>query len=335
MPVGPQLPEPQPPFIVFTDVDGTIAHKEEDLLQHGRFELPKVPPDGLLLPRQVDFVERATGVRHPCVRCLPSARGSNAVISVATLERFAKLRAAGIKIVVVTGGRLATLASRLPALPVADAYIGESGGRIFYPRKDGLTAAPLVEDMNWRQSMAEASKPDIDERVPPHEREGYVWDVYRDIAKAGLFADTMYATTFRVKAPPEDDNNLLERWREEILTDSSKPYHGKVNVYFNLGMMDVVPPQSGKHRSAAYVLREFGGHWSRTAMLCDDENDMELARMVAKAYVPGFTHPAVEQEVREHPRHFVVASEIAGKEVVATMATDVIMERLCKDLGLD
>jgi len=40
--------------ILFTDIDGTLAHKESDMMELGQFELSSSPAL-LLLPRQVQL----------------------------------------------------------------------------------------------------------------------------------------------------------------------------------------------------------------------------------------------------------------------------------------
>ena len=49
------------------------------------------------------------------------------MISVQTLTALAKLREAGIRLVLITGARMSTLLQRLPFLPAADAFVCENG----------------------------------------------------------------------------------------------------------------------------------------------------------------------------------------------------------------
>ncbi len=63
----------------------------------------------------------------------PSKTGQRGVISSKTLQLCQKLRHRGMPFVLVSGMRSTTLFQRLPYLPRADAYVSESGGRIFYP----------------------------------------------------------------------------------------------------------------------------------------------------------------------------------------------------------
>lgn len=40
----------------------------------------------------------------------------------------------------------------------------------------------------------------------------------------------------------------------------------------------------------------------------DDDNDMELAALVRRAYLPGITAPSVERAVERDPGHFFVSA---------------------------
>lgn len=54
----------------------------------------------------------------------------------------------------------------------------------------------------------------------------------------------------------------------------------------NLGVVDFYPAASGKEAAAAYLMKRFGVPAARTALLCDDDNDLLLAAMVGKAFLP-------------------------------------------------
>lgn len=104
----------------------------------------------------------------------PSSSGRCGVISVQTLHQVQALRAQGVKFVLITGARLSTFYMRLPFLPAADAYVCESGGRIFYPGDTvaGLpTACSLVEDQDWRSSLEYAVGPSEQDVLAPTARQ--------------------------------------------------------------------------------------------------------------------------------------------------------------------
>ena len=92
---------------VFSDVDGTLVHYPDDLSKEDNSLLIHLPP---------------------------SKTGTRGVISRKTLYLCQKLRSVnnGTPLILVSGMRTTTLFQRMPYLPTADAYVCESGGRIFY-----------------------------------------------------------------------------------------------------------------------------------------------------------------------------------------------------------
>jgi 3-deoxy-D-manno-octulosonate 8-phosphate phosphatase KdsC-like HAD superfamily phosphatase len=54
----------------------------------------------------------------------------------------------------------------------------------------------------------------------------------------------------------------------------------------NLGVVDFYPCASGKEGAAAYLMRKLGVPAGRCALLCDDDNDLQLAAIVGKAFLP-------------------------------------------------
>ena len=139
---------------VFSDIDGTLVHypPAHHVMQQDTNDLLYLPP---------------------------SKTGQRGVISFKTLRLCQQLRNEGVPFVLVTGARSTTLFQRLPYLPRADAYVSESGGRIFYPNSsindkvdgmvDGVFVHPqpyegcpsshlepftLVEDLLWRNEIS-------------------------------------------------------------------------------------------------------------------------------------------------------------------------------------
>ena len=145
---------------VFSDIDGTLVH---------------YPHLG-----SVDEGNAADDDGKDLLYLPPSKTGQRGVISSKTLRLCQKLRHGGVPFVLVSGMRSTTLFQRLPYLPRADAYVSESGGRIFYPRPhspddkidglvDGLLVHPkpytgcpsshlnpftIVEDLDWRNEIS-------------------------------------------------------------------------------------------------------------------------------------------------------------------------------------
>lgn len=226
-------------------------------------------------------------------------------VSVKTLERLERLRASGVVLVLVTAARLGTLAARLHGLPVADAYLIESGGRILHFDTEGsppLGAAPLREDMEWRARFERHAGLHFEEQTPPAERSGLVWDCYRRLAgRPGVTIDAGYTTTFRVKGAPED----LERIAAEVASVGGE--EDALQCFYNLGMLDVMPRGSGKVNAARYVMERLGARPEDCVMLCDDQNDLQLAEYVGRAFVPTIAHPAVEAAARARPDHYLLA----------------------------
>lgn len=56
------------------------------------------------------------------------------------------------------------------------------------------------------------------------------------------------------------------------------------------GVADFYPSISGKDGVAIYLMQRFGVTAERTALLCDDDNDMKLAALVGKAFLPSISH---------------------------------------------
>jgi hypothetical protein len=145
------------------------------------------------------------------------------------------------------GARLATLLARLPYIPAADALVCEGGGRIFYPTPahELPTAAPLAEDLAWRELQAAAAGPAGQDGVPPEDREGTLWRFYAQIQQQAaalggkqLRADAAsYTTAFRLKGAPDAVAAAL----------SSLP--PTLTTAVNLGAADVFPATSGKASS--------------------------------------------------------------------------------------
>jgi len=241
--------------IVFSDVDGTLVHYPS------KSSTKENDQDGLLfLP--------------------PSSTGMKGVISYKTLSLCLKIRRKGAKFVLVSGMRTSTLLSRLPYLPVADAYCSEGGGRIFYSipiqntkndidnekiiihPKDTLSPPfQLVEDMDWRKIMEKENaagsqgyenkeehlyNTDFSKKVLPFEqRSGLLWDFARDLVKDGWVLDTKgYATNFRVNLKQQTSDKLLTS--PGFFQNLPSQVPKGINCSVNLGCIDFYPAASGK-----------------------------------------------------------------------------------------
>lgn len=145
-------------------------------------------------------------------------------VSLESLKLAARIRSSGARLVLVTGTRYSTFASRLPYLPRADAYCIEDGGRIFYPKETvtdkgeaedggsdggeesavgdpsltGHAPSALREDLAWRAKMESITGGVSQDDKAPEDRAGPLWDLYRKIVAEGFEVDTKsYYTMLR------------------------------------------------------------------------------------------------------------------------------------------
>ncbi|GIM06259.1 hypothetical protein Vretimale_10615 [Volvox reticuliferus] len=267
--------------VVFSDIDGTIMHE----------------------PKTID--RDAAVLLTP-----PSASGRQGVISAMTLHLVAQLRSRGAVFVVISGARLSTLLMRLPYLPAADAYVCENGGRILFPGSDLPTACPVTEDKDWRASHDGVAGSVEQDAVQPKDRAGPLWDMYRKLLADGWTLDANgYTTSFRVHARGD---KTMEQLRELV---ANKPEG--LSCSFNLGAADFYPSTSGKVMAARHLMAHFGAAAKDCSFLCDDDNDLELAAEVGRAFLPSLTSDSIRQAAEARPEHFVVAKS-QGQGVVAT-----------------
>jgi hypothetical protein len=157
------------------------------------------------------------------------------------------LDARRVPLVLISGMRTTTLFQRLPYLPRADAYVSESGGRIFYPRKIITTTTTtlvrddnteeeyivnpisypnmppgydipftLVEDMDWRDRMSQddSAGPDgYDLLLDETQRRGRLWDCAQSLIDQGYIIDTEgYATSFRINRKQQTNIDILQNF---------------------------------------------------------------------------------------------------------------------------
>lgn len=225
--------------ILFSDLDGTCVHYPgNELLTRNS----TIGNDGITLYSE-------NGLTASILRLPPASGGSIGIISVKTLQLYAAIRALGVKVVFITGARFSTFAQRLPYLPAADAYVCESGGRIFFPNNDLPTAAAIREDFTWRQQHEGATGSTAEDAKPPQERQGDLWEIYRKLQSDGAKVDAVsYTTAFRVRELPDGMNS---KWLELLLPPS-------LSTAVNLGTVDIYPSTSGKANAARHLMNHFG-----------------------------------------------------------------------------
>jgi hydroxymethylpyrimidine pyrophosphatase-like HAD family hydrolase len=277
--------------LILSDVDGTLVHYDRLDGGGGDAVLP--------LP--------------------PSSTGLRGHISLATLQHIQRLRKQGHTFVLVSGMRASTFWQRLPCLPLCDGYAIENGGRLFWNDPGRGTAACLAEDLGWAAHHAAASPPG-QEGVSPSLRTGLLWDRYRLLVAAGYTCDAAgYSTQFRIKT--EGEGPEAEQRLRQLLADLPP----ELNSAFNLGCADVFATTSGKANVASYVAARFDLQIgiNRVVFLCDDDNDVDLAQRVAKAFVVGVNSQSMADAIRTatRPGQFVVPP--AG--VTGTAATEAML----------
>lgn len=57
----------------------------------------------------------------------------------------------------------------------------------------------------------------------------------------------------------------------------------------NLGVLDFYPATSGKEGAARHLMQRWGVPVASTAFLCDDDNDLALAAVVGRAFLPSIS----------------------------------------------
>ncbi|GAB4814732.1 hypothetical protein N2152v2_001778 [Parachlorella kessleri] len=248
--------------------------------------------------------------------------GAQGYISEGTLRLFAALRQLGAKLVLISGARASTLLQRLPQLPAADAYVCESGGRIFLTDSHLPTAVPLREDLDWRQQHCDVTGPLHQDAVAPAKRAGKLWELYAELEGEGWKPDaTSYTTAFRVKrrsGQTDADLAALQQRAPPGVTSAG-----------NLGALDFFPATTGKENAAEYVMQHFGVAPGDSVLMCDDDNDLGLAACVRKAYLPGITAPSVQAAVDAAPERFYV-SQHQGWRGTEEVLKVLVQERLAE-----
>lgn len=223
--------------ILFSDIDGTCVHYPGVQALQG----------ALLVEYGCLELSDEQGLKTHVLQYPPSSSGSVGIISVKTLELYAKIRGMGIKLVFISGARFSTLAQRLPYLPAADAYVCESGGRIFFADDTLPTAAALREDFEWRKVHEAATGPCFQDSIPPCNRSGTLWEFYSHLVAQGVNCDaSSYTTAFRVREPL-DKRAAVEKDLPQSLVTA-----------VNLGAADVYPATSGKANAARYLMERYG-----------------------------------------------------------------------------
>ena len=284
-----------PRKLIFADMDGTLIHGSTDALRR----CGTLSEDGRSF-HTLDGTNIATRPLPPS-----SSTGSQSFISEKTLQLVTDIRRAGHLFVHITAARSSSFLERLAWLPAADAYVFECGGRIFLPSDERfVTAAPIVEDLEWRKCHEAA--PMVLESVPPPDRPGILWEFCSQLQKDGWACDTkQYYTCFRIVLTKSKDKSTSDL--EKVISNLPP----QLACSFNLGMADIYPSSSGKENAGAYLMKKFGFAREDSISMGDDDNDLALAEIMSHTYIVGFTSASVRKAVEANPLKFTVAKQEA------------------------
>jgi len=274
-----------PVRVLFSDLDGTLAHYEKDMKEYATI-VGEPAKDG-----SVTIEYNQLGVQRECA-VLGSLSSSTAYMSHETTRLVQTLRAAGVLFVIITGARSSTYARRRAALPAADYEFFENGGRM-------LASGELVPE--WTATFeadvgpVDASVvPEGDAAPAPATRSGKLWDLYREMKEAGWKVDARdYYTSFRVDVAGTTAAGL------NAAAFAAWDLRG-FSCSFNLGKADIYPAGSGKAAAAREVLRRHGLRPAHAVAMFDDDNDLELGELASRSFLPGATHDSVLDALHRH-----------------------------------
>jgi hydroxymethylpyrimidine pyrophosphatase-like HAD family hydrolase len=254
--------------LIFCDIDGTLCFHAE---AHGMQRLG-TNPDGTVEVRAPDA---RTYAAHDL-----SIADYGAYMSVETHQLCERLRSF-FDIVLVTGGRMRTLQSRRRFLDFADAFILENGGAIL----DGdLRVHPV-----WSARM------EPDRRV--------LATFSRLLTADGWILDTAGRET-GIRIRRRDNPHRPADEFAALLHPPQLPE--SLRVTMNLGHIDIIPLNAGKHNAVRFLMEERGCSRHETIGIGDDVNDIEYLREVGRAYLLASSYP---EAVREAEREGWTVSE--------------------------
>eukprot|EP00668_Euglena_longa_P029883 GGOE01037261.1.p1 GENE.GGOE01037261.1~~GGOE01037261.1.p1 ORF type:complete len:329 (-),score=73.41 GGOE01037261.1:234-1220(-) len=315
--------------VLFSDLDGTLVHFHHEIAAFAQVQ--SVPGRGPAEPN-VLYTDVASGEQRLCFT-LPSSTAGPAYVSLRTHELVRRLRTQGVLFVIVTAGRKSTLLARIPMLPIADVYVGELGGRILLNQRSALLfpeanstvpvapppASCLALDEEWSSQLSAVAGP-LDSEVPPADRPGALWEVFRQLKAHGLTPDgNSYWGCFRVDATKSEQ--LTPHEAEAVLHQTCAALPPSVTSASNLGKVDFHPSCSGKGNAVRYLLKKFGVAQSDAFALFDDDNDLPMALAVGRGFVVRALTTSVEEAVQAHPGWMVASKK-------GVLATEEMLEAL-------
>ena len=265
---------------IFSDLDGTLVHFPAWFEEHGSTLVSRNPEARRGVVRSPD------GEQREC-RLLPSSTMGDGCVSERTVELVDALRAEGVLFFVVTAARKSTLLERMPLLPASDAYVCESGSRIYV---DGEL------DDAWADGLRAVCGP-LETETPAEERPEVLWQFFRRLQQIpGLKVDSRsYYGCFR--ADTKDDVQVEAALRAVVQAELP----AEVDWATNLGKFDFYPRASGKGNAVGYLQRKHGLAPAQCVALFDDDNDLPMARLCGTHLLPGLTSASVARAAAEHP----------------------------------
>lgn len=306
--------------IIFSDIDGTLVHYPSQEAQREVWADDHGLVTGPSVDRGFSVYKDTAGRKHRVMQLPPSTTGLRGIIGARTLSASAALRANGYPLILVSGARSSTVLQRLPFLPFPDALVTENGGRIFHHDATLLTAAPFLEDEDWRKLHADVAGPADEDGLSAAGRMGLLWDVCRKFVAAGWVVDTAgYSTGFRVTLKGGQSSGALEAELAALPAELTSS--------FNLGVADVYPATSGKAAAALHLMKRLGAAPEHCSLMCDDDNDLGLAAVVGKVFLVSKTSQSVVEAAAADPHKFTVAT------TGGILATEEMFQALGDHLG--
>lgn len=260
--------------ILFSDIDGTLAHYQHDFQEYG--EILKEDE----VNHSAVYRDKDSGETRECTILPASTPIGNAYVSKKSIELVKQIRSRGFLFALITGARNSTFLMRLPYLPEADIAISENGGRIYDHGALDLEWASRLESVIGRQ--------------------GALWDVYRRLIQEGWVIDARdYSANFRIDFKSNPNKTI----RDIEAAISSLP--SEITSRTNLQKYDFYPTLSGKGHAAKYIMEKYRIDRSQSFALIDDDNDLPLAEAVQTVMLPGISHESVREALKRYPQWIV------------------------------
>ncbi|CAE7254839.1 hypothetical protein AK812_SmicGene41205 [Symbiodinium microadriaticum] len=304
---------------IFSDIDGTLVHYAHVLERSGYcLNRADADKDGGL----TEFIHKPTGATIPALK-VPSTTLSGGYISKKTVDLVADLRARGVIFCLLTGARTRTFMKRheTQTIPFPDFGVCEGGGKIF-TFNESTGAAEL--DEKWIEQFARIAGDWRQLDSDPLERQGLLWDCFREMHKAGYNLDAVslstgfYVDVRKVRkqksdedgqqaaASTEDSRDMFVSLETEeeaargLFCGGEGNFSDRFGVGFvmNLGKGHVAPTGCNKRKAVEYIMQKTGVAASESVALFDDENDLEFAELCAAGVVPSIAHSSVTEALR-------------------------------------